>query len=240
MSKIDSPSRLLAPDLPCFGDTPQDVIGTSAYIDSCVDWLIAFLSAVGVAEPVVLVGTSMGGYIAASFAAKHPGRVRYLLLLAPAGAIESEAFPAEPQTQIVAGVHPLLPTSWEQYQDMVKLLAHKPLPIPLWMLKGLWTEAEPRTSVFQAILRSLVDSITRQQVLVDMHLCSPMFTCVEMTLGKCMQVQSILCSLPDTLPIGVGWGANDSLLPVNGVLLLRASKPHHIQCYIAALCIPAA
>jgi hypothetical protein len=47
---------------------------------------------------------------------------------------------------------------------MARLLAHKPLPLPIWMFKGLWLEAEPHTAVFESILKSLVDSIMNMQV----------------------------------------------------------------------------
>ena len=165
MKHIDRPCRLLAPDLPCVGDTPPSATQPVDYIRSCVAWLTAFLAALNITQPVVVVGTSMGGYIAASFAMAHPERVRHLVLLAPAGAIDKDvAAAAAAQTQIVAGVHPLLPASWEQFQGMVRLLAHRPLPLPLWMFKGLWEAAEPRTEVYQEILKSLVDSVMNMQV----------------------------------------------------------------------------
>nr|WP_196780482.1 alpha/beta hydrolase [Roseovarius gahaiensis] len=43
------------------------------------------LDALGVDQPVTLLGYSMGGAIAAAFAAKHIQRIRQLVLLAPAG-----------------------------------------------------------------------------------------------------------------------------------------------------------
>jgi len=43
------------------------------------------LQAEGVTGPVTLMGYSMGGAISTAFAAKHPGRVSRLILLAPAG-----------------------------------------------------------------------------------------------------------------------------------------------------------
>jgi pimeloyl-ACP methyl ester carboxylesterase len=135
------------------------------YISSCVTWLTTFLEALHVTTPIVLVGTSMGGYIAANFAAAHPDRVKHLVLLAPAGAVDKDlAGTGVAQTPVAAGVHPLLPTSWEQFKDMVRLLAHKPLPMPMWLLKGLWNDAEPRGQAYEAILKSLVESITCMQV----------------------------------------------------------------------------
>lgn len=41
------------------------------------------LTALGVDRPVDVIGVSMGGYIAADFAARHPERIRKVVLLAP-------------------------------------------------------------------------------------------------------------------------------------------------------------
>ena len=48
------------------------------------DELLALLDALGVGEPVVLVGHSLGGLYARRFAQRHPARVEGLLLLDPA------------------------------------------------------------------------------------------------------------------------------------------------------------
>lgn len=47
--------------------------------------LVDLLEALDVAEPVTLFGYSMGGAIAAAFAARYPGQVDRLVLVAPAG-----------------------------------------------------------------------------------------------------------------------------------------------------------
>ena len=47
--------------------------------------LSGLLDALKLKEPVALVGYSMGGIIAAEFAARHPGRLSAVCLLAPAG-----------------------------------------------------------------------------------------------------------------------------------------------------------
>jgi pimeloyl-ACP methyl ester carboxylesterase len=49
------------------------------------DQLLGVLDALGMTQAVDLIGGSMGGAIAAVFAASHPERVRRLVLIAPAG-----------------------------------------------------------------------------------------------------------------------------------------------------------
>jgi pimeloyl-ACP methyl ester carboxylesterase len=75
--------RCIAPDLPGFG--------THAYHDDrthdadfYVRQIVEFADALGL-ERFDVVGTSMGGALAAHLAARHPDRVRRLVLLAPAG-----------------------------------------------------------------------------------------------------------------------------------------------------------
>ena len=55
------------------------------------------LTALKIDQPVDVVGLSMGGYITADFAAKHPERVRRLVLLAP----QSTSLGSDPRTSLV-------------------------------------------------------------------------------------------------------------------------------------------
>jgi 4,5:9,10-diseco-3-hydroxy-5,9,17-trioxoandrosta-1(10),2-diene-4-oate hydrolase len=74
--------RVIAPDLPGFGRSPAPK-GAVSY-EAYADVLAGVLDGLGIARAHV-AGLSMGGGIALTFAARHPERVRALVLMAPAG-----------------------------------------------------------------------------------------------------------------------------------------------------------
>ncbi|GAB2469936.1 alpha/beta hydrolase [Xylanimonas ulmi] len=69
--------RVVRPDLRGFGDTP---LPPQEYADA--DDVAALLDHLGIAEAAV-VGSSFGGRVALELAARHPARVRQLVLLNP-------------------------------------------------------------------------------------------------------------------------------------------------------------
>lgn len=69
--------RLIAPDLPGHGDSPADPAELDA--DRVLAWLDDVIGQT-CSEPPVLVGQILGGAIAARYAARHPGRLRALVL----------------------------------------------------------------------------------------------------------------------------------------------------------------
>lgn len=71
-----------APDLPGFGQTPVAPEGVN--IRAHVLYLKRFLDALGYPR-AILLGNSLGGWIAAQFAATYPERVQHLYLLNSAG-----------------------------------------------------------------------------------------------------------------------------------------------------------
>lgn len=80
--------RVVVPDLLGYGRSakPARGDGVNPYGPGGQAARVAgLLDALGISEPVVLVGHSMGGQIATRFALAWPTRVRHLVLLAPAG-----------------------------------------------------------------------------------------------------------------------------------------------------------
>jgi len=76
--------QVFAPALPGFGgsdDLPRGRMSFAGY----ATWVDEFLAAVGVTEPVFLVGHSFGGGVAIKLAHDYPKRVRYLVLVNSVG-----------------------------------------------------------------------------------------------------------------------------------------------------------
>jgi pimeloyl-ACP methyl ester carboxylesterase len=70
--------RLIVPDLRGFGGSRGP---RPASIEQLADDTVALLDALHVREPAVVCGCSMGGYVAQHVAARHPGRVRAVVLV---------------------------------------------------------------------------------------------------------------------------------------------------------------
>lgn len=71
--------RVVTPDLRGMGETPAgDAVPT---MKDLADDVAALLDHLGIAGPVVVGGSSMGGYVAQAFALVHPDRLRGLILM---------------------------------------------------------------------------------------------------------------------------------------------------------------
>lgn len=76
--------QVYVPALPGFGGTP-DLPHRHLSFGGYAHWIDGFLRAVGVTEPVFLVGHSFGGGVAIKFASEYRERVRYLVLINSVG-----------------------------------------------------------------------------------------------------------------------------------------------------------
>lgn len=75
--------RVYAPSLPGFGGTPP--FPGEADICSYAAWMCEFIAAVGIDEPIVVVGHSFGGGVGIQFAHDNDGRVAHLILVNSVG-----------------------------------------------------------------------------------------------------------------------------------------------------------
>jgi len=73
--------RVIAPDLRGFGESPLGAVDPEHGIsmEQYADEVIELLNALNITEPIVLVGFSMGGYVAWQFVRKYGDRVRALI-----------------------------------------------------------------------------------------------------------------------------------------------------------------
>ena len=78
-SSVGSIYRLILPDLRGHGSSaaPEGIYA----VDEMADDVLELLDALQIAGPVVFGGLSMGGYVALSIAARHPERVKALMLI---------------------------------------------------------------------------------------------------------------------------------------------------------------
>jgi pimeloyl-ACP methyl ester carboxylesterase len=74
-------ARVIAPDLRGFGQSPLGIVDPERGIsmEQYADELAELLDAIGIHEPLVLAGFSMGGYIAWQFVRKYVHRLRALI-----------------------------------------------------------------------------------------------------------------------------------------------------------------
>jgi 3-oxoadipate enol-lactonase len=80
-------ARLLMPDLRGFGES--DATPGPYSMELLADDCLTFLNWLGIIEPVIICGLSMGGYIAFSLYRKYPQRVKGLILSATRAAADS-------------------------------------------------------------------------------------------------------------------------------------------------------
>ena len=82
--------NVIAPSLPGFGLSDELPVLQRTLV-GYAGWVERFLQAIGVDEPVVVLGHSFGGGIATRFAHDRPDRVRYLVMLNAVGDAQSFA-----------------------------------------------------------------------------------------------------------------------------------------------------
>jgi len=144
--------RVVAPDLPGFGDAGRDP-QARYHIDAQVERLRAFLGELGLGA-VHLGGNSMGGFIAAQYAASYPESVRSLWLLDAAGAARARDTPLIGR-YLETGEMPLLVRAEADYAELLRAVAHRMPPLPHSLRRVLARRAVADFELHRRIFREI-------------------------------------------------------------------------------------
>lgn len=172
-------------DLPGHGTSAKDVGDGS--LDGLADVVLGFLDRIGV-DQADLIGHSLGAAVVAAVAARSPGRVRSLTLVAPAG------FGSQADAEYLRG-----------FAAATSRRELKPLLGRLFADEGLVT-------------RQLVEDLLRYKRLdgVQAALTRLLDTLVDPRTGEqAIDTAALLAAVPDQqeLPVLVVWGTDDRILP---------------------------
>ena len=205
--------NLVIPDLPGFGDSCQDPDLVYS-LDNYIDWLQNFFEQTGL-EAFHLCGCSMGGAIAAKFAARFPSKVKSLSLVDPAGfylpghhSIYDEA---------LAGANIFHITSPEAFENLQSRIFRKSPPLPAFIKEFMVLKAIKEQKWLARIFDELVDMDSIKSGRVTMEEASLNYLCKEIT-----------------MPVLLFWGRHDSLLPWQTAPFLEKQLPcARVQMYEA-------
>jgi len=147
--------RIIAVDLPGHGltgvtvENDYSVPGMVAFVDS-------FTRTLGLDQPFVLAGHSMGGHVAWRFTLLHPGRVNKLVLVAPGGIVaaggpQAKAFQlaAAPGGSVVLR----LAASRERLESALRTVFHDGSLVTAAMIDRYWTMSQRVGSLDAAVAR---------------------------------------------------------------------------------------
>ncbi|KAK5911974.1 hypothetical protein CesoFtcFv8_001894 [Champsocephalus esox] len=178
--------------------------------DYCIQGQVArihqFVKSIGLDKrPFHLVGTSMGGNVAGVYAAHHPAHLSGVTLMCPAGLV----FPTESEFIVrlremektpQQGSIPLIPTTTQELESMLKLCCYTPISLPKQLLRGLLDNRVPNNDFYKEVFMEIVGEKSRHSLQERLHLI--------------------------TSPVQVIWGKEDQVVDVSGAAVLQAALPN--------------
>ncbi|WP_298356482.1 alpha/beta hydrolase [Rhodoblastus sp.] len=173
--------RVVIPDLPGFGDAARDASAHYRMSDQ-VARVHAFCRALKIGR-MILGGNSMGGFIAAQYAATYPGEVAALWLFAPAGVADAQESPIMIRYR-ETGEMPLVMRSPGDARALIEAVMARPPYIPGFAIKTFGRRGAADQALHARILKELLEQ-------------SPL-------------LETQFASLP--IPTLIVWGAEDKVL----------------------------
>jgi pimeloyl-ACP methyl ester carboxylesterase len=189
--------RVIAPDLPGFGESTRDPEADYT-IAAQTERINAFVRALGL-KSFHLGGSSMGGNIAGTYAARYPKDLMSLWLIAPGGV--ASAKPSEMFQRLKAGKpNPLVARDVEEYDRLLDFVFVKRPFIP------------------GAIKRHLV-----QEAIENHPMNLRIFKQIRKEGMSALPLEILLDGLP--VPTLIVWGDQDRVLHVSGARILESVMP---------------
>ncbi|MGQ5524468.1 alpha/beta fold hydrolase [Chitinimonas sp. PSY-7] len=185
--------RILIPDLPGFGETGY--LPKSYALEVQLARLKDFMDMLHL-DQVHLVGNSMGGYIAAAFAANYPDRVASLALFNAAGVDMPKRSPF--YEAALAGENQLLIRKPADFDHILKLVYHRRPYIPGFLRDHL-------------INRGIAQADNQDQIFKEMF-------------GQRIWLDELLLKIK--APTLILWGDDDRVLDISSIQLFKAGIPH--------------
>ena len=199
--------RLIAPDLPGFGENDRD--GELPFdVSSQAARLKAFLDALGIDRPH-LGGNSMGGWIAMRFAIDYPGRLRTLTLMNNAGVVGAN----ESELQKLAAdrdYNPLVLANLDDADRLIAFVVRKPTYVPARLKPVIYADALRHRDLLDKIFWIIADEMEQAPLNDDLDKV--------------------------TVPTLILWGRHDKLIDVSCVAVLEkgiANSRAHIFEHVA-------
>ena len=188
--------RVIAPDLPGFGESTRNPEADYTYAAQS-ERLHTFARALKV-NSFHLAGSSMGGAISGSYAARYPKDVKSLWLIAPGGV--ASAVPSEIRSMLDEGkANPLIAESVEDYEQLLDFVFVKRPFIPPPFKRYLVQEAIDHYPLNQKIFKQIHNAADTPPL--------------EVTLSGLL------------VPTLILWGDSDRVLHVSGAGILKSVMP---------------
>ncbi|MEX2443341.1 MAG: alpha/beta fold hydrolase [Alkalispirochaeta sp.] len=197
MPVLGGAREIAAPNLPGFGGHPlaETDNPTPRWYRSVVAELLRELT-VRWGQPPIVVGKSMGALIAGLLAGDLPHLVRTLVLIDPAG-IQTPV-PSSFWQQFSEGRNRLLPTTPEEWDEMVDTLYHRRPHIPGFIRRQALRTITTNFATYKRIFEGLLSEGYNP-------------------LGD--RLARIQC------PVSVVWGAQDRVMDPSGIEVIRKALP---------------
>ncbi|MHB8137340.1 MAG: alpha/beta fold hydrolase [Smithellaceae bacterium] len=145
--------RVIIPDLPGFGESSQPV-NAKYTITSQVERLNILARELKLTNFHV-VGNSMGGVIAGTYATTHPEMIKTLALF-DSGGVKSPT-KSELSLLMEKGVNPMVIKNVDDFDKLLSINFYKPIPIPSFVKKYLAKKAEEAAPLNQKIFTEMTD-----------------------------------------------------------------------------------